>query len=129
MNTFKRGIHPQEKKELSRDCAIEIMPPPRTVKIPLSQHIGVECQPLVQPGDTVRKGQLIGSSDKTMSARVFASVSGTVTGFETIRTAPGGNVRHIVIENDFTEAEERLPKLTDPSPLEIVERIREADDD
>lgn len=126
MNTFKRGIHPQEKKELSRDCAIEIMPPPRTVKIPLSQHIGVECQPLVQPGDTVRKGQLIGSSDKTMSARVFASVSGTVTGFETIRTAPGGNVRHIVIENDFTEAEERLPKLTDPSPLEIVERIREA---
>lgn len=126
MNTFKRGIRPQENKELSRDCAIEIMPPPRIVKIPLSQHIGAECRPLVRPGDTVRKGQLIGSSDKTVSAGVFASVSGTVIGIETVRTASGGNVGHIVIENDFAETEERLPKLTDPSPLELIERIRAA---
>ncbi len=126
MYTFKHGIHPQERKELSRDCAIEVMPAPQIVKIPLSQHIGVECQPLVQAGDSVRKGQLIGSSDKTMSAKVFSSVSGTVKGLEVIRTAPGGNVKHIVIENDFLESEERLPVLETPSPLEIVERIRDA---
>lgn len=126
LKTFQRGIHPPERKELSRDCAIEIMPPPRIVKIPLSQHIGAECMPLVRTGDPVKKGQLIGSSDKTMSAGVFASVSGTVVGFESIRTAPGGNVGHVVIENDFAETEERLSELRDPSPLDIVERIREA---
>ena len=51
--TFNGGIHVAEHKN-TRRCAIEVMPPPKTVSIPMSQHIGANAIPVVKVGDIVR---------------------------------------------------------------------------
>lgn len=55
-----------------------VMPPPERVYIPLSQHIGAPCTPVVKKGDAVFVGTLIGEAPSFVSAPVHASVSGTV---------------------------------------------------
>jgi len=47
--------------------------------IPLKQHLGAPAVPVVKAGDRVKKGDLIGEiPDKTLGARVHASISGVV---------------------------------------------------
>jgi Na+-translocating ferredoxin:NAD+ oxidoreductase RnfC subunit len=49
------------------------------VSIPLQQHIGQSALPVVQPGDRVKKGDLIGEiPEGALGARVHASIDGTV---------------------------------------------------
>ena len=81
-------------------CATETAPIPDIVKIPMSQHIGKPCQPLVAKGDTVKVGQPIGDVDAFISAPIHSSVSGTVKGIETQRNAMGGYDTLVVIETD-----------------------------
>ena len=52
---------------------------PDIVMISMAQHGGVPCTPVVSVGDTVKTGQLIGTSDAVLSAPVHSSVTGTVT--------------------------------------------------
>ena len=52
---------------------------PEKVIISMSQHGGVPCTPLVNVGDTVKTGQLIGISDAVISAPVHSSVTGKVS--------------------------------------------------
>jgi Predicted NADH:ubiquinone oxidoreductase, subunit RnfC len=50
------------------------------VRIPLKQHVGVPCEPLVKPGDTVNCGDLIAKiREGQLGANIHASISGTVT--------------------------------------------------
>jgi Na+-translocating ferredoxin:NAD+ oxidoreductase RnfC subunit len=52
---------------------------PSVVRIPLRQHIGAPAVPLVQPGQKVNRGELIGEiPEGKLGARVHASISGTV---------------------------------------------------
>ena len=56
-----------------------------TVGIKLKQHLGAPCEPVVQVGDRVAKGQLLGRPPVTdgkpaLGAPVHASIDGTVTG-------------------------------------------------
>lgn len=78
----------------------EVMPIPDEVTIPLSQHIGAPCTPIVKKGDTVKVGQPIGESDAFVSAPIHSSVSGTVVGIETLRNPMGDNESVVVIEAD-----------------------------
>ena len=126
MPTFARGVHPKGNKEPSRRCAIEIMPAPDEVMIPLSQHVGALATPVVQTGDRVLRGQLVASSDRFVSANVFSSVTGEVVGFEGKRTPTGALVPHIRIRNDRGLEEASFPELSDPAPEEILERVRAA---
>jgi len=51
-----------------------------SVRIPLNMHIGAASIPVVKIGDRVEKGQLIAEiPEKSLGARVHASISGTVT--------------------------------------------------
>ncbi|MEG2597314.1 MAG: RnfABCDGE type electron transport complex subunit C, partial [Oscillospiraceae bacterium] len=63
----------------AKDEATVNLPLPPTVTIPMLQHMGVGCTPLVVPGDLVKIGQLIGDSEELFSVPVHSSVSGTVT--------------------------------------------------
>ena len=54
---FRGGIHPNDGKALSRGGAPVPAPAPSRVIIPMSQHIGAPCSPLVKVGDTVKLGQ------------------------------------------------------------------------
>jgi Na+-translocating ferredoxin:NAD+ oxidoreductase RnfC subunit len=50
------------------------------VKIPMQQHIGVPSIPIVERGEKVRLGQLIGTiPEETLGARIHASIDGYVS--------------------------------------------------
>lgn len=82
LKTFKiGGVHPPENK-LTSGGKIQKLPVPEQVIIPLGQHIGAPATPVVQKGDTVKAGQLIGQASGFVSANVHSSVSGTVLAVE-----------------------------------------------
>jgi len=124
--TFKRGVHPAGYKELTKDIALVDFPTSDVVSIPLSQHIGAPAAPVVEIGAAVKVGTLIGKAAGFVSANVYSSVSGTVKGFETKRTAIGSRVSHVVIENDGQYEEAFLEPLLSPTRDEIKARIAEA---
>ena len=95
LNSINAGHHKN-----TAGSATEVMPVPATVRISMSQNIGAPCQPLVKKGDTVLVGQKIGDTDAFLHVPVHASVSGKVTGIETIRNAMGGMDTLVVIESD-----------------------------
>ena len=99
---FKGGVHPLDHKSESNGRPVHPAPIPRQLIIPLRQHIGTPAKPVVNVGDRVLKGQLIGEADGTISAAVHASSSGTVVAIEP-RTMPhvsGLPDACIVIETD-----------------------------
>ena len=100
LKTFPGGTHPPETKELSRGRPIETVPAPERVYIPLSQHIGAPCKPVVEKGDAVKMGQVVGEAAGFVSAPVHASVSGTVAGIEDRPHIFGPTVPCVVIDND-----------------------------
>lgn len=77
-NTFRGGIHPPERKSFTADKPLENFPVPQICCIPMQQHIGVPAKPVVQKGDFVREGQLIGEAAGFVSANVHASIPGRV---------------------------------------------------
>ncbi len=100
--SFKGGVHPPQNKNTA-GCAVEKMPAPKKVFIPLSQHIGGACIPLVKKGDSVCKGQMIGNIENGLGCPVHASVSGVVESIEVKTNAAGQRYGQIVIANDFEE--------------------------
>ena len=58
--TFDRGVHPSYYKELTSGKGIQRAALPKTVVIPLVQHAGTPCEPLVKKGEAVVEGQKIG---------------------------------------------------------------------
>lgn len=76
------------------------MPSPAKVIIPLSQHIGAHCEPVVGKGDSVKVGQLIADAGSVVSAPIHASVSGVVTGIRDVVTSSGNKCLAIEIESD-----------------------------
>ena len=101
--TFKGGVHPPDKKELSKQSSITPAKAPKRVVIPLSQHIGAPCKAAVTVGQEVKKGEVIGTPEGFVSAPVHASVAGKVTGIIECPSATGRMVQAIVIENNGTE--------------------------
>lgn len=100
--SFRGGVHPPQNKNTA-GRAIEIMPPPQKVHIPLSQHIGGTCTPLVKKGDKVDKGQIIGNVESGLGCPVHASVSGVVESIDVKTNAAGVKIGQIVIANDYEE--------------------------
>jgi electron transport complex protein RnfC len=99
--TFKLGgIHPPEMKEFSGGSAIESAKPPKRAFIPLSQHIGAPCKPMVEAGAHVLTGQQIGNPEGFVSAPVHSSISGKVAGIENLAAPNGRMIPCIVIDND-----------------------------
>ena len=77
--TFKiGGVHPEANK-LSAAKAIVDAQLPKVAIIPLAQHIGAPANAVVQKGDKVKVGQLIGEANGFVSANIHSSVSGTVS--------------------------------------------------
>lgn len=84
----------------TEDCKIIRMPAPDKVVLPMQQHIGAPCIPTVKVGDTVKVGQIVGDSDKFISAPIHASISGTVTKIADTVLANGRQAPAVTIESD-----------------------------
>lgn len=128
--TFKGGVHVPHSKELTEKKSLEYAKEPSIVYIPLHQHTGAPCEPLVKVGDRVKVGQKIGQSQAFVSAPVHSSVAGIVKNITKITTPTGIQSTCVVIESDGTnEMDESIkPKgnLEDLSSKEILEIIKEA---
>ncbi len=126
---FYGGVHPEDKKSLSSGGGLQRLEKPKQVVIPMQQHIGVVCTPLVAVGDVVKKGQKIGDGEG-LCVPVHASVSGKVIAVEPRRHPKGDMVLSVVIENDFQGTlDTAMVAHEDYSVLskeEIIDIIREA---
>ena len=120
---FFGGIHPKYNKEMSKTTPEVKIIDPETVVIPMLQHIGAPCTPLVAVGDYVRKGQKIGDGEG-LCVPVHASVSGTVVAIEPRPHVRGGMVNAVVIDNDHKYESVTMPHATNDD--EILHSIREA---
>ncbi len=129
--TFPKGVHPPDKKELSKDLKIEVFPAPKTIVIPLHQHTGAPAEPLVKKKDRVLKGQKIGEAKGFISAPVHSSVSGTVKSVEPHLSPIGKKILSVIIENDEeNKLDPDIKPLKDDissySPEEVRNIVREA---
>ena len=126
---FFGGIHPKYNKEMSTQITTFHSITPKQVVLPMQQHIGAPCSPLVAVGDYVLRGQKIADGEG-LCVPVHASVSGTVIAIEPRPHTSGRMVNSIVIENDFQDATVALSG--NDLPLEqldsdyILHAIREA---
>ncbi|MFH1752976.1 MAG: electron transport complex subunit RsxC [Candidatus Omnitrophota bacterium] len=100
LKTFRGGVHPPQSKDFTVDRHIRTAPVPRKVAIPLLQHTGAPCEPLVAVGDEVKTGQLIADSEKFISSAIHASISGKVTKIEKSPHPLLGSYIAIMIEGD-----------------------------
>lgn len=111
--------------------------PPDTAWIPLRQHQGRVCDPLVNPGEQVCLGQLIGSSEEFEAANVHASISGTVEAISEVYDPAGQKVPAVVIKSDGKDTpddpEGGLPVPVESSgavmetrPTRLLRRLRDA---
>lgn len=82
------------------EMPVERIPVPDRVILPMQQHIGAPCTPVVKVGDTVSVGQLVGDSDKFVSAPIHATVSGTVKAVGDVKLANGIITKGVTIESD-----------------------------
>ncbi len=128
IHTFKGGIHPPERKELTEHLPIEtVFPFTNTVSIPATQG-GAPNTVLVKAGDTVKRGQKIAESDAFMSAPVHASIAGTVKKVEYRAVTGNVDAPCIVIEGSGSDETAFMDSL-DPftcSKDDALKRIKEA---
>ncbi len=97
---FTRGGAPVPHRKNTAETATVTMPAPGQVVIPMQQHVGAPCAPVVKPGDEVTVGQVIGDSEKFVSAPIHASVSGKVSKMTKVQLPAGQWVDALVIESD-----------------------------
>ena len=100
---FPGGVHPPERKILAADAPIEVLPTPDAVRIPLWQHLGAPCEPVVKPRTEVALGDVVGDAKAFVSAPVHASVAGSV-GRASVATLPNG--RHVPVVTIQAAAEQ-----------------------
>lgn len=128
--TFKKGIHPSYNKDRTSHLPIELLPPIGEIVLPMSQHIGTPCTPVVKKGDRVLVGQVIGEPNGFVSVPVHSTVSGTVTAVEDRLVPNGSKVLSVVIERDgLCDEDPALNKPLDYKAMtheEIVEVVKNA---
>jgi electron transport complex protein RnfC len=132
LKTFaKGGVHPPENK-LSAEQAIEVLPVPKTVTIPISQHIGAPATVVVKKNDEVKVGQVIAKSSGFVSANIHSSVSGKVTKVDSIMDSSGYRRQSVVIQVEGDEWDESIIKDGavkrdfDFTSEEIIQKVGEA---
>jgi len=86
---------------------VETLGVPRRVVVPMLQGYGLPLEPLVEPGDRVYAGQIIGRDDATVSSPVHATVNGEVAQVTCILVG-GREVSAVVIDSDGTDSRGKL---------------------
>ncbi len=117
--SFFGGIHPKENKWYAEAKHVQEFPEPDILVVPMAQHIGAPCQPLVKKGDRVTIGQKIGDN-QGLCVPVHAPVSGTVKAVEMRPHTSGTMAMSVVIQNDHLD--ELCPDVQ-PRTAEAVEKL------
>ncbi|MFW6410159.1 MAG: electron transport complex subunit RsxC [Halanaerobiales bacterium] len=128
--TFDSGMYIPHYKEYTKDKPIEELGLPDRVVIPLLQHLGETCDPVVEVGDYIVPGQKIGDHGEYWSAPIHSGVAGEVVAIEDRPHPKKDKVKAVIIEvdhdgpRDFEVEEVRDPDLM--TEEEMKEAIRKA---
>ena len=132
LKTFKLGgVHPPENK-LSADKKIQDLPIPKSVFIPVAQHIGAPSTPTVNRGDVVKVGQAIAKRSSFVSTNIHSSVSGKVKKVDFSADSSGYPKQGIFIDvegDEWLENIDRSETLVSEFSLggkEIIQKIQDA---
>ena len=82
LHHFHGGLHLEDHKQESMQRALQPARLPEQLVLRLKQHIGEPCDPLVQPGERVLRGQKIADTPERVAAPIHAPTSGTVVAIE-----------------------------------------------
>ena len=88
-----RGAVVPHRKDTAELETID-MPVPSEIVLPMQQHIGALCEPVV------KKGDLVGHAPRGLSADIFSGVSGTVKAIQPVFYSTGKTDTTVVIESD-----------------------------
>ena len=111
----------------TKNCETVDFPLPKSVVVPMSQHMGAPCECIVKKGDTVTVGQKIGDTAAFMSAPIHSPVSGTVTDVSDFLLSNGATCKAVTIETDGNQTvceEISPPEITDRQSL--IAAVRES---
>lgn len=98
-----------------------------TIILPMSQHIGAPCVPVVNVGDYVCVGTLIADSTAFVSSPIHSSVSGTVSKIDKIRVANGSTVNAVFIKPDgLQKKDESIAPPVITTREELVDAVRKS---
>ena len=110
---IRGGAHVPHHKDTAEGESVRMQAPARIV-LPMRQHIGVYCKPVVTVGEQVKVGQVVGDDDALLVAPIHSPISGTVRAIEPYLLARGTTVDAVIIDNDGDDAlhpEIQAPKI------------------
>ncbi len=119
------GLRLESHKSPATAQAVQTVPVPGQLVLPITQHVGDPAQPIVEIGERVLKGQLIAESEGDIGAPVHASSSGKVVAIEPwpVSRRYGDRAPCIVIECDGEDraiARVESPPAYDTVPPEVL---------
>ncbi len=136
--SFPHGVHPPDNKELACNAPVEVMNTPKTVTLPLLQHLGVPCKQVVKFKEQVSFGQMVGKGEAFVSASLHSPISGVVKK-NTVVTLPNGRRLDAItidaegeqvsaeqIWNDTKERDWPRDGFSSYAPHDIVSKIQES---
>jgi len=129
LHEFKGGIHPPENKTQSTQLPIADLSLPEKLILPIAQHIGAQSKPVVNPGDTVLKGQVIAEAQGFVSANLHAPTSGKITAVEHRVIAHPSGMSDICIEiqpdgeDEWTE-HQGIDNYLEAEPQDLINKIQ-----
>jgi len=126
---FHGGIEPEMSKITANSSISTSMIAPVYI-VPIKQHIGEPCTPIVSVGEHIFRGQKIAKSEGYVSVPVHAPTSGKVVKIEehAIPHPSGMGLPSIFIEPDGKdtrdESLEPIENYRERDPAELRERVR-----
>jgi electron transport complex protein RnfC len=112
---FPGGVHPRGNKNTHFYPTVRL-DRFKTIRMPMSMHIGPPCTCVVKEGDLVKVGQVIGRADAPLAVPIHSSVSGIVKSVHKEVASSGRSVQVVVIESDGLNTLDeniRPPEVTD----------------
>ena len=125
------GVHPDANK-FAHSAPVETFPLPDEAVVYMTQHLGSPATPIVQKGDKVKVGQLIGKAESFVCANIHAPISGTVVKVDQVADITGYKKPAVVIKREGDEWDESIDTSLDiihdiklKTKEEIIERMKD----
>lgn len=112
LRAFGRGCQVPHKKSTANLATIT-MPLPEKIYLPMQQHIGAPCKPVVKKGDAVYVGTVVGKGQGFVSADIHSGVSGVVEAIDYLMNPQGRMVETVIIAADGQQSID--PELVPPT--------------
>lgn len=121
--SFIKGIKLPKLVAENESSAITELDDPAIFYVSMRQSTGKEATVVVQIGERVKRGTVIGKSSQM---NIFSPCSGLVREVVMRPSAMGGISKHVVIENDYKKDTEVMPEITSLTAVNILKRIFDA---